>query len=74
MVYAELTPSQVSAAGAVFAILAVLLTFARLVVKYVIRKRWNAEDWLIIPATILMLGMGITTCIGMLTRRTIGQS
>ena len=64
MVYTYIGPGQVFAAGAIFAVLTATISTARLFVQYSKHSTWHVEDGLIIPATIMSVGIGILTCYG----------
>ena len=64
MVYTYVGPGEVFAAGAIFAVLTAAVSIARLFVQYSGHSKWHVEDWLIIPATIMSVGIGILTCLG----------
>lgn len=55
MVYANLTPGVVAAAGATFPAICLVLTGFRLYVKRTRKVGWGVDDWLVIPALVCTL-------------------
>ena len=53
MVYYDITPGETAAAGAVFSVLGIALSSTRLFIRHTALGRWNADDWLVIPAMVL---------------------
>lgn len=55
MVYANLKPGVVAAAGATFPAVCLLLTVFRLYVRHARELKWGIDDWLVIPALVWAL-------------------
>ncbi|KAL8710643.1 MAG: hypothetical protein Q9220_004867 [cf. Caloplaca sp. 1 TL-2023] len=58
------TPGEVVAAAAVLPILGIILVILRFYSRIKYKAGLGADDWLIVPATVIVLAMGITLLVG----------
>jgi hypothetical protein len=56
--FALVDPGEVIAAGVVFPVVGLATVALRFYVRKVQKASWGLDDWLILPASILLCGMG----------------